>query len=65
MAVTLGVGVVVIAVLLALTQVFRLLALGHEIPAPLGAWGVGLVALAFSPASFALYRRYRVRGSVL
>lgn len=65
MAVTLGVGVVVIAVLLALTQVFRLLALGHEIPAPLGAWGVGLFALAFSPASFALYRRYRVRGSVL
>jgi lipopolysaccharide export system permease protein len=65
MAVTLGGGVLVIAVLLALTQVFRLLALGHEIPAWLGSWGVGLVTLLLLPISFRLYRRYRVRGSVL
>lgn len=65
MAAALGGGVVVVAVLLGLTQVFRLLALGHEIPAPLGAWGVGLVTLALLPASFSLYRRFRVRGSIL
>jgi lipopolysaccharide export system permease protein len=64
LAAALGGGVVVIALLLSTTQIFRLLALGHKIPASLGAWGSGLVTLALLPLSFWLYRRFRVRGTV-
>ncbi len=65
MAVTLGGGVVLIAALLAMIQLFRLLALGHTIPIAIGAWGPGIVALAMLPVSLALYNRYRVHGSLL
>jgi lipopolysaccharide export system permease protein len=61
---TLGAGVVIIALLLSVTQVFRLLALSHKIPVPLGAWGVGLVSLLALPLSLSAYKRYRVRGSL-
>ncbi|MBI5510496.1 MAG: LptF/LptG family permease [Deltaproteobacteria bacterium] len=64
LAVALGSGVVVIAVLLSLTHLFRLLALSHAIPPALGAWGAGAVTLALLPASFALYHRFRVRGAI-
>ena len=50
--------------LLAVTHVFRLLALGHKIPVPLGAWGSGVVTLLVVPLSVWLYQRYRVRGTV-
>lgn len=55
MASTLGMGVIVVALQLSLSQVFRLLALGHKIPAPLGAWGNLLACLIAAPASFWLY----------
>ena len=64
MTVALGSGVIVIAVLLSTTQIFRLLALGHKIPVPLGAWGAGLFALMLLPLSFWGYRRFRVRGTL-
>jgi len=65
LAVSLGGGVIIIAVLLGVTHVFRLLALGHKIPVPLGAWGSGLVTLLVVPLSIWLYQRYRVRGTIL
>jgi len=64
LAASLGGGVVIIAVLLGVTHMFRLLALGHKIPVPLGAWGAGLVTLAVVPLSIWLYQRFRVRGTV-
>ncbi len=64
LAVNLGSGVVVVGVFLALGQVFRLLALGRRIPAPLGAWAIDLVCLLLVPLSVAAYRRYLRRGSL-
>jgi LPS export ABC transporter permease LptG len=64
LAVNLGTGVALVAVLLSLTHVFRLLALGRKIPAPIGAWGVNLVCVVGLPLSFWLYRRWRTRGSL-
>ncbi len=63
-AVTLGGGVITIALLLATIHVFRILALGHKLPPSLGAYGAGLLALTLLPASFLLYRRFRVRGGL-
>ena len=65
LAVALGSGVVVVAVLLSATQLFRLLALAHKIPLSFGAWGSGIVTLLLLPLSFLAYRRFRMRGSVL
>jgi lipopolysaccharide export system permease protein len=65
LAVALGGGVGIIAMLLGVTHVFRALALGHKIPVALGAWGPGLVSLLLMPISFWLYQRYRVRGTIL
>jgi len=56
---SLGVGVVGIALAMAGLQVLRVLALGHKIPAPMGAWGVGLACLIASPVSFAVFRWLR------
>ncbi|MEO1173454.1 MAG: LptF/LptG family permease, partial [Myxococcota bacterium] len=64
LAVNLGAGVVVIAVLFVVTYFFRLLALSHSIPVPLGAYGIFSVCLLLAPLSAWSYRRYRVRGSV-
>ncbi|MEM6533013.1 MAG: LptF/LptG family permease [Myxococcota bacterium] len=64
LAVNLGAGVVVIAVLFVVTYFFRLLALSHTIPVPLGAYGIFSVCLLLAPLSAWSYRRYRVRGSV-
>ncbi len=64
LAVNLGTGVALVGVLLSLTHVFRLMALGRKIPAPLGAWGVDIVCLLALPLSFWLYRRWRTRGSL-
>ncbi len=64
LAVNMGVGVLAVSFLLSLTYVFRLLALSHKIPAPLGAWGINLACLGLAPLSFALYQRYRRRGSL-
>jgi LPS export ABC transporter permease LptG len=64
LAVALGWAAVVVAVLLSLTQVFRLLALAHKIPTPLGAWGVSLVCLVLVPLSFLAYQRFRQTGSL-
>jgi len=64
LAVTLGAGVMAIAVLLAVTHTFRLLALGHKISVALGVWGPGLVSLALIPVSLLAYKRFRVRGSL-
>ncbi len=65
LAVTLGAGVVAIALLLSVTHLFRLLALSHKLPVPLGAWGAALVCVLALPLSALAYRRFRVRGSVL
>lgn len=59
LAVNLGAGVLAIAVILALTHVFRLMALGHTIPSPLGAWGIGLLCVAAFPVSLWLRSRRR------
>ncbi len=59
LAVNLGIGVVAIAMLLTLMYTFRMLALGHQIAAPFGAWGLSLVILAALPLSFWSYRRLR------
>jgi lipopolysaccharide export system permease protein len=64
LAVNLGSGVVVVAVMLALTQVFRFLALARRLPVELGAWGLDAVALACVPVSLALRERVRRRGSL-
>lgn len=60
----LGVGVLAIAVVLSLTQVFRLLALGGKINAGFGAWGVAFVCLLALPVSWIAQRRIRIRGSL-
>ena len=60
----LGLGVVIVALFLSLTQVFRLLALARRIPSPLGSWGIDLSILLFVPVSVFLYQRYRKRGSL-
>ncbi len=65
LAVNLGAGVVVIAVLFVVTYMFRLLALGHKLPVGLGAYGIFSTCLLMIPSSAALYRRYRVRGGLL
>ncbi len=59
LAVNLGIGVIAIAVLLTLMYTFRMLALGHQIAAPLGAWGLSLAILAAMPVSFWSYRKLR------
>jgi lipopolysaccharide export system permease protein len=59
LAVNLGIGVIAIAVLLTLMYSFRMLALGHQIAAPLGAWGLSLTILAAMPVSFWSYRKLR------
>ena len=59
LAVNLGLGVIAIAVLLTLMYTFRMLALGHQLAAPLGAWGLSLTILAAMPISFWSYRRLR------
>ncbi len=59
LAVALGGGALVVAVTLACGQVFRLLALGHKITAPLGAWGVFAVALVGLPLAIRYNRRGR------
>lgn len=55
----LGGGVLVIAGQLALSHVFRLLALAHKISPALGAWGGPVACLVAVPMSYALYRRLR------
>lgn len=65
LAVHLGGGVVTLAVFFVLTYFYRLLALGHQIPVMLGAYGIPLTCIALLPASVALYRRYRLRGGLL
>ena len=62
LAVTLGGGVIVIALELSITQVFRLLALAHKIAAPLGAWGAPCTCLLLFPLSAWYYRRRRLHG---
>ena len=64
LAATLGGGVLLIAAELSLSQVFRLLALAHKLPAVWGAWAAPLVCLLAMPISYALYGRKRRRGSV-
>lgn len=64
LAVNLGAGVVVIAMLFSLMYVFRLMALGHKVPPSLGAWGLVLASALAVPPSYLLYRRYRTRGGL-
>ncbi len=64
LAVSLGMGVAAVAVLLSTTQIFRLLALARRIPPPLGAWGLDMVCVVLLPASLYLARRVRTRGSL-
>ena len=64
MAVSLGVGVVAVAITLSATQVFRLLALGRKIDVELGAWGVALTCFVVLPFSWMAQRRKRTRGAV-
>ncbi|MEK7703520.1 MAG: LptF/LptG family permease [Myxococcota bacterium] len=64
LVVSLGAGVVAVALELSLSQVFRLLALGRKIPAPMGSWAIGIVSVCAVPVSYWLYDRYRTRGSV-
>ncbi|MCK5688848.1 LptF/LptG family permease [Myxococcota bacterium] len=64
LAVNLGAGVGVVALLIASMQVFRLLALAHRFPPALGAWGGAITALILMPFSYWGYHRYRTRGSV-
>lgn len=63
LAVTLGGGVVAIAIELSVTQVFRLLALAHKIPAPIGAWGAPLLCIVAIPLSYWLYQYRRIHGA--
>lgn len=64
LAVTLGGGVVAIALFFTITYVFFLLALSHHVPLVLGAWGMLLVStIAMAPNLWA-YARYRTRGSL-
>ena len=65
LAVYLGAGVVVIAVLFVMMYFFRLLALGHRIPVFLGAYGIPVTCLVAIPINAWMYRRYRVRGGLL
>lgn len=62
LVVNLGVGVVVVAATLAISHVFRLLALGHQIHVFLGAWGVSLVCVIGIPISWYAQRRLKIRG---
>lgn len=64
LAATLGGGVLVIALELSVSQVFRLLALAHKLPAVWGAWGAPLACLLAMPLSYALYGRKRRRGAL-
>jgi lipopolysaccharide export system permease protein len=57
LASSLGPGIVVIAVYLALSQLLGLLALAHRLPALLGACGAPVLVCAFAPLSAALFRR--------
>jgi lipopolysaccharide export system permease protein len=63
LAVNLGAGVVAVGVFLSLAQIFRLLALGRLIPAPLGAWAIDLACVLCLPLSVVALRRARRRGS--
>lgn len=60
LAVNLGGGVVAIAVTLTLMYTFRMLALGHQLPSVLGAWGLTLSILAVVPVSAFVHRWLRV-----
>lgn len=64
LAVNLGAGVVVIAVLFVVTYLFRILALGHKLPVALGAYGIFTTCLVLVPTSALLYRRYRIHGGL-
>jgi LPS export ABC transporter permease LptG len=64
LAVNLGVGVIAIAVVLSLTQVFRLLALAHRVPPAMGAWGIDVVCLGIVPLSALWRERVRRRGTL-
>jgi len=64
LAVTLGIGVIVIAIVLASSQVFRILGLGHKISPLTASWGLGFACLVALPFNLLLYRRYRVRGGL-
>ena len=52
MALNIGLGVVAIGVLLTVTHIFRMLCLGQVIPTWLGAWGMGILSIPFTPISF-------------
>ncbi|MBC7794511.1 MAG: LptF/LptG family permease [Clostridia bacterium] len=60
LAVNLGGGVVAIAVTLTLMYTFRMLALGHQLPSVLGAWGLTLSILVVVPLSAFVHRKLRV-----
>ncbi len=64
LAVNLGAGVVAVGVLLSVMYIFRLLALSHRLSPAAGAWGLDLLCIALAPVSYALYQRYRTRGSL-
>ena len=59
LAVALGGGALVVAMTLASGQVFRLLALGHKITAPLGAWGVLVLGFLSLPLARKYHRARR------
>lgn len=60
LAVNLGGGVIAIAVTLTLMYTFRMLALGHQLPSVLGAWGLTLTILTVVPLSIWTHHRLRV-----
>jgi len=64
MSVNLGGGVIGIALMLSVDQMFRLLALGRKIDPLAGAWGVGVLCIVIAPISWAIQRRVRIRGSL-
>lgn len=56
---TLGLGMLVIALFLAGAQIMHFLALAHQIPVPLGAWGGNLLLLLATGSSWLYYARRR------
>jgi lipopolysaccharide export system permease protein len=64
LAVNLGLGVAAIAILFSLTYLWRLMALGHHIPAALGVHGFALCCGALILMSDRAYRRFEQRGSL-
>lgn len=65
LAVTMGGGVVAIAVLFVAMYFFRLLALSHALPPWLGAFGILSICLVLVPVSAWAVYRFRVRGGLL